>query len=81
MARYVVSALLLLFSIAVQAVPSPDRWSYWDKADQNSEQVVDHSKWQNFLDRYVKPSESTGMYLKVHYQVGQGMVPYGAMAG
>ncbi|WP_422450848.1 MULTISPECIES: DUF547 domain-containing protein [unclassified Endozoicomonas] len=63
MARYVVSALLLLFSIAVQAVPSPDLWSYWDKADQSSEQVVDHSQWQNFLDRYVILSESTGMYM------------------
>lgn len=63
MARYVVSALLLLCSIAVQAVPSPDRWSYWDKVNNNSERVVDHSKWQKFLDRYVKLSESTGMYM------------------
>ncbi|USE34944.1 DUF547 domain-containing protein [Endozoicomonas sp. SCSIO W0465] len=66
MARCVVSALLLLFSlfsVAVQAVPSPDRWSYWDKVDKNSEKVVDHSEWQKFLDRYVKLSESTGMFM------------------
>lgn len=63
MARYLVLALLFVFSLAVHAVPSPDRWSYWDKVDKNNNAVVDHSTWQKFLDRYVKLSESTGMYM------------------
>ncbi len=63
MARYFVSALLLLLSITAQAVPSPDRWSYWDKTDQKSELAVDHSMWQRFLDRYVKYAESMEMYM------------------
>ncbi|MFK0573612.1 DUF547 domain-containing protein [Endozoicomonas sp.] len=63
MAKCFISALLLLVSMAVYAVPSPDRWSYWDKVDATSQVVVDHSLWQSFLDRYVKLSESSEMYM------------------
>ncbi|WP_066014600.1 DUF547 domain-containing protein [Endozoicomonas atrinae] len=71
MARYFISALLLFFSIAVQAVPSPDRWPYWDKVDNNSERVVEHSEWQRFLSRYVKLSESTKMYMVEYGRVNK----------
>lgn len=63
MAKYFASVLLLLVSMTALAVPSPDRWSYWDKTDESSEIVVDHSLWQGFLDRYLKLSESTKMYM------------------
>lgn len=63
MNRYIVLTVLLLFSAVTRAAPSPDYWSFWDKADESSEAEVDHQLWQGFLDSYVKPSASTGMYM------------------
>ncbi len=63
MARYLVPTFVLFFSFAVHAAPSPDYWPYWDKADERSDMVVDHLKWQRFLDSYVKLSTNTDMYM------------------
>lgn len=63
MAGFLIPFFFLLFSTVARAAPSPDLWSYWNKADSDSEVVIDHSAWQEFLDRYVKLSESTGMYM------------------
>lgn len=63
MDRYLVLTVLLLFNSVAHAAPSPDYWSYWDKADDSSDVVVDHEVWQGFLNSYVKLSASAGMYM------------------
>ena len=63
MDRYIVLTVLILFSLVARAAPSPDYWPYWDKADEDSQVVVDHQLWQGFLGSYVKLSATTGMYM------------------
>lgn len=43
--------------MTVQAAPNAKLWSEWDRADAQSTQVVDHSKWQAFLDDYLSESD------------------------
>ncbi len=63
MVKYVLALCFLLVGIKSQAAPSPDLWDFWNKADLNSQISIDHSLWQGFLDRYVKHSDSTNMYM------------------
>lgn len=48
---------LLSTSIA-QAAPKLDLWSFWQPSNEASEATVDHAPWQQFLDRFVRASES-----------------------
>lgn len=48
-----VSLALLLFSTNLFAAPKSELWSYWDKSDEASTQIVSHQAWQTFLNKYV----------------------------
>lgn len=45
--------ILLFILLPVTAYTQSGLWSIWNISDENSTQVVDHSKWSLFLDRYV----------------------------
>ena len=50
------TSALTLFTPALSAAPAPEAWEIWDKADNSSEAVIDHSLWQAVLDSHLKPS-------------------------
>ncbi len=45
--------LAFLMSAAASAAPAAELWSRWDVADEGNPTSLDHSAWQNFLDRFV----------------------------
>lgn len=48
---------LLQFVLAVgsvQGAPKAELWAYWNRAEKQSQNTVDHSTWQHILDRYLK---------------------------
>ena len=49
--------LFALLSGPVSAAPAPDKWDFWDKSDQSSTEVIDHSLWQQVLTAHVKKSD------------------------
>ena len=63
MIKYFLTGCLFLSVMNLQAAPSADLWEFWDKADHKSQINIDHSLWQEFLDRYVRHSDSAGMYM------------------
>ncbi len=63
MTRFFFAVFLSFFGFALHAAPSPDYWSYWDRADDDSGVVVDHQQWQDFLDDYVTPSAAYDMFM------------------
>lgn len=63
MLRAIWLMLFLLASPNVSAVPDKELWVYWDEEKKASKTVVDHSLWQDFLDKYVKFSNARNMYM------------------
>ena len=61
----------MLFSMTTQAAPKADLWPLWDQADAQSTQVVDHGKWQQFLDLYLHESPD-GINRLAYEQVASG---------
>lgn len=45
-------SLILLSSVAF-AAPNKDLWSFWDKSNPQSTQLIDFQPWQNFLNKYL----------------------------
>lgn len=43
--------------------PEPDLWDRWTAHDPSSTQVVDHSAWGTFLDRYLVTNTESGINL------------------
>jgi len=56
------TSALTLFTPALSAAPAPEAWEIWDKADNSSEAVIDHSLWQAVLDSHLKPSADARNY-------------------
>lgn len=54
--KFLATACLWLFSSLTIAAPSADLWDFWLKHDQSSTASIDHSSWDRYLERYVKPS-------------------------
>ena len=50
------TVLLLIISAHVFAAPSKDLWKRWTVNDPLSTKTIDHSHWQAFLQKYVKPN-------------------------
>ena len=50
------SAISAVFAPSVQAAPAPEGWAFWDKADAESDAVIDHSLWQSVLDAHLSAS-------------------------
>lgn len=46
--------LILLIPTSVFAAPSAELWSYWQKHNPENSLRVDHSSWQNWLQKYVQ---------------------------
>ncbi|WP_178947712.1 DUF547 domain-containing protein [Francisella sp. Scap27] len=68
LARYCIACVLcLIFTSSLQAAPSANLWSYWDKSNLKSTNVINFNEWQIFLDTYVvKEKNQTYMrYAKV----------------
>lgn len=54
--KVAVFALLMLLSSVTSAAPASEYWGFWDKSDEKSLKAIDHSTWDVFLSRYLKPS-------------------------
>ena len=63
MVRLLLLFVLLLTGLKAFAVPEKDLWVYWNEENKASKTVVDHSLWQDFLDKYVKYSNTSKMYM------------------
>ncbi len=62
--------LALLSSVARAAlVPESDLWDIWDASDETSMATIDHSRWQELLDRYLVTDHPSGI----------NRIDYGAM--
>lgn len=57
------SALLLAFSVAANAAPKAKVWSFWDKSNENSSEVIDHSPWEQILTTYLVNNHESGVNL------------------
>ena len=58
---YTICMILLTWQTA-SAQPGPKEIEYWTQFDAGSNAVVDHSAWDNFLGKYIKP-DATGLNL------------------
>ena len=56
-ARVTLIIFLLVANSAVHAAPAAELWPVWLDDNPNSATTVDHAPWQEFLDRYLRPSE------------------------
>jgi hypothetical protein len=45
--------IVTLFAGMAHAVPKPDLWAFWAENKPTSTALVDHSDWQEFLNRYL----------------------------
>ena len=59
----IAAAAALLLSANALAAPKSDLWSIWDKHDDSSDTVVDHSAWSDILGKYVKSGGPQGVNL------------------
>lgn len=58
MSRIVAMLLLLLLVVAnAMAAPKSESWARWLPHDEQSRQMIDHSDWGRFLDRYLVVAE------------------------
>ena len=64
--RLILLLCLMVQTTLVRAVPEKDYWSFWDKQNQDSTLVVDHTDWQIILDKYVRFSAKLQMYTFVY---------------
>ena len=55
LAKFLFSIFLVSsLPVSVWAAPAADLWPKWNASDESSKAVVDHSPWQQILDRYLK---------------------------
>lgn len=69
MIKFIASLLVWLSSFSLYAAPSSDLWIFWQASDNSNAAQFDHSKWQTFLDRYIKLSPTTQMYMPDYAKV------------
>ena len=50
---YLAVVAVACFAAPVGAAPEAELWPYWQAHDAGSRQSVDHSRWADFLDRYL----------------------------
>jgi hypothetical protein len=43
----------LMWAAPLKAAPKADLWPFWSEHDPSSERSLDHSEWNDFLERYV----------------------------
>lgn len=63
MLKILLLLVLINSPVYANAVPDKDIWVYWDKEDKTSKKQIDHTLWQSFLDKFVKYSKRSDMYL------------------
>ena len=51
----------LLFSVAATAAPKSDLWAFWNQSNPSNTETVDHSLWQQTLDRYLDANHASGV--------------------
>ena len=66
--RATLAAALMTFSLAALAAPKAELWERWAAATASTA-TIDHSEWNAFLGRYVKPGRD-----------GINRIPYGAVS-
>lgn len=64
--QLLVTFSLLLSGSVLWAAPDKNYWPFWDKHDDHSKVVPDHSDWQIILDKYVRYSDKQQMYSFVY---------------
>ena len=69
---------LCCFSAIAWAAPASKYWGVWDKSDERSEKVIDHSSWSQLLSRYIQelPDGSVFTYKQVSKQDRQHLKAY-----
>ena len=67
MIRSLLYFIFLFISLPVLAAPSSEDWSFWDKNNNQSLNIIDHNAWQELLDTYlvVKSDGNLFRYSKV----------------
>ncbi|MCV6611014.1 MAG: DUF547 domain-containing protein [Amphritea sp.] len=56
--RYLIAFLLTMTSLQLQAAPEAKLWDFWQAHNPASNVQVDHSPWNDWLDRYVVTDDS-----------------------
>ncbi|MDM3871302.1 DUF547 domain-containing protein [Porticoccus sp. W117] len=52
---------LLSLSMLANAAPKAELWSIWNRSNESSSEVIDHSLWQQVLDKYLQANHSSGV--------------------
>ncbi|MBV1839987.1 DUF547 domain-containing protein [Photobacterium ganghwense] len=74
--RLLIALALLLLSNGSMAAPKADLWPYWQASQPTSSTAIDHSRWQQLLDKYlvVSPQQTLFRYRQVNdtdrYELG-----------
>jgi len=69
LARAMIAFLLFSAVIAVSAAPRADLWPRWQRNDPNSNVTVDHSRFTQFLSRYLITDDPSGVNLLPYSRV------------
>lgn len=67
LARKLIPILFLtLLAGPVFAAPDKEYWAFWDKSNEASQVEIDHSDWQFLIDKYLRYSDKSKMYMFVY---------------
>lgn len=59
--RTLFAVALMLFASGAYAAPSAEPWDVWNASDESRAAHIDHSAWQELLNRYLKVSPKDGI--------------------
>lgn len=76
--RLLISLLLLLGSLSINAAPKAELWAYWQAYVSNNTQQINHQRWQQLLDKYlvVEPQQTLFRYNQVTKKDKQSLDTY-----
>ena len=57
MKRRYFALVLLCWTSAAVAAPKAELWTFWQQSDERNAAQIDHSRWQQFLDSYVRTDD------------------------
>ncbi|MCL6270967.1 DUF547 domain-containing protein [Sansalvadorimonas sp. 2012CJ34-2] len=50
-------------SFSLQAAPKAEYWAFWDKSNPASQNKINHSAWNSFLEQYVSENHNLNMFV------------------
>ncbi|WGW00743.1 DUF547 domain-containing protein [Vibrio sp. YMD68] len=51
--KIIIALLSLTLSLGVSAAPKSELWPHWNKSNENNNQTITHTEWDNLLNKYV----------------------------